>query len=273
MQTKTINWQGSIIQYKIVGDGKPVILLHGFGEDSTVWEPQISFLQNNFRLIIPDLPGTGNSQFVPDADIEIYAAIVKAMLDIELQKDASTGEIFETVCFLGHSMGGYICLAFAEKHPQYLNSFGLLHSSAFADSEEKKQVRKKAIEFINSKGANSFIKTSLPGLFSSDFADKRPEIIESFIQKGLSFSNAALVQYYEAMIARPDRISVLKNFPHPILFIIGEHDPAVPLESSLKQCYLPQQSHVTILSNSAHMGMWEETEKLNQQLSTFLLQL
>lgn len=274
MQIKTINWKGVPVQYKVTGEGKMVVLLHGFGEDSTVWQQQIDFLQSHFRLIIPDIPGSGQSPFIANSNIETYADILKEIIDMELQKVSPTREdLEETISIIGHSMGGYITLAFAEKYPADLNSFGLCHSSAFADNEEKKETRKKAIAFIRSNGGYAFLKTSIPGLFTKEYNAKEPAKVEGLVEAAKNFTDDALVQYYEAMIARPDRTRVLKEFEKPILFIIGEHDMAVPLQSSLQQCHLPKQSHVHILANSAHMGMWEETVKTNDFLLNFLLQV
>ncbi len=273
MEIKNIIWEGSSVQYKIFGQGKTVILLHGFGEDSNVWEPQVEFLEQHFRLLVPDIPGSGQSQFVANAHIETYAEIVKAIIHNDISNIAADDTRSTTVSLIGHSMGGYITLAFAEKYPQYLNSFGLFHSSAFADTEEKKETRKKAIGFIQDKGGYAFLKTSIPGLFTKEYYAKQPGIVEALIEDSKLFTDEALIQYYEAMIARPDRTAILKSFEHPILFLIGEHDPAVPLQSSLQQCHLPAQSHVHILSKSAHMGMLEETEKANKLLLQFLLQV
>lgn len=268
MTEKTFIYQNSTIFYRTIGEGKTIVLIHGFAEDSDIWKKQVDFLKDHFRLIIPDLPGSGPSELVPNADIETYADIIKEIIEIELLAVPLQGE--EGLAIIGHSMGGYITLAFAEKYPQYLNSFGLFHSSAFADNEEKKLTRKKAIDFINEKGANAFLKTSIPGLFTEAFAEEYPEIINNLVERGKSFTAASLVQYHQAMIARPDRTDILIRFPKPILFIIGEHDKAVPLESSLRQCYLPAQSHIHILHKSAHMGMLEETAKSNQILFDFL---
>jgi pimeloyl-ACP methyl ester carboxylesterase len=274
MQIKNINWQGASIQYKVTGQGKTVVLLHGFGEDSTVWQHQIEFLQQYFQLIIPDIPGSGLSQFIPNANIETYADILKEIINIELQYSSPTGGGWEgAVSLIGHSMGGYITLAFAEKYAEYLNCYGLFHSSAFADSEEKKETRRKAIGFIQSKGGYAFLKTSIPGLFTKQYYAANPAKVDALVEDAKKFTDEALIQYYEAMIARPDRTAVLKTFKHPVLFLIGEHDPAVPLQSSLQQCHLPAQSHVHILGNSAHMGMWEEAEKANKLLIQFLLQV
>jgi len=252
-----------------MGTGKPVVLLHGFAEDGDIWTYQADFLKDEFKLIIPDIPGSGRSQLVTNADIDTYAEIIKVILDMECLETPlhCIGEI----TMIGHSMGGYITLAFAEEYPQYLDSFGLFHSSAFADNEEKKATRTKAIDFINDKGPDAFLKTSIPGLFTKTYADENPDSINGLIAKGKNFSAAALVQYYKAMIARPDRTAVLKTFPKPILFIMGEYDNAIPLQSSLQQCYLPIQSNVSLLDQSAHMGMWEEMEKSNQILHQFLM--
>jgi len=271
---KNIRYQSSKIFYRTIGKGKPVILIHGFGEDGDIWNKQVGFLKGQFQLIIPDLPGSGHSELIKDMSIEGMAETIKVIL---------TEEKIEQCTLIGHSMGGYITLAIAEKYPELLSSFGLVHSSAFADSEEKKSARLRSIEFINKNGAYDFLRTAIPGLFHPSGRSQRPdgfqqpddltpleESIEQLIEKGRSFTAEALVQYYQAMIGRPDRTHILKTFPRPILFIIGQHDNAVPFSQSLQQCYLPGQSHIHILRNSAHMGMWEETTPLNNFLLGFL---
>jgi pimeloyl-ACP methyl ester carboxylesterase len=259
---KIITYQSSKIFYRIIGNGKPVILLHGFGEDGSIWQNQIEFLKNHFQLIIPDLPGSGQSAVISNqlvVGIEVYAEAVRLIL---------LDEKMDNCVIIGHSMGGYITLALAEKYPHLVKAFGLFHSSAFADSEEKKATRLKAIEFIKNNGAYEFLKTSIPGLFLNP-ENYQPCI--NLVEKAKHFTAEALIQYYQAMVARPNRTEVLKNFAGPILFIIGEHDKAVPFEQSMQQCYLPAQSHIHILRNSAHMGMWEEVEKVNTILLQFLL--
>ena len=274
MQFKTFIYQSSKIYYRIVGTGRPVILLHGFGEDGEIWNDQVDFLSTGcfakdyYRLLIPDLPGSGRSELIADMSIEGMAEVIKEIINLELQNSSpSEGD---WVGILGHSMGGYIALALAEKHPGLLNAFGLVHSSAFADSEEKKSARLKSIEFMKRNGAYAFLKTSIPGLFSQQWAVGNGQRIDALIERGKNFSAEVLVQYYEAMLVRPDRTAVLKNFDGPILFIIGEHDIAAPFQQSLQQCYLPMRSHIHILRNSAHMGMLEEVNKTNQALKSFL---
>lgn len=261
MTTKSISLNNRVITYKVAGAGHPVILLHGFGEDSNVWQNQVELLEKDYHLVIPDIPGSGASELTDDVSMEGIAAIVKLIAD---------EEEFEDFVLIGHSMGGYATMAFVEKYASMLKGFGLFHSSAYADTEEKKSTRRKGIEFIKEHGAAAFLETSTPNLFSEKTKESNPDLVTIFMQQLPEFSKAALIEYYEAMIARPDRTAVLSQTKLPVLFIIGEHDKAVPFEDSLKQSSLPAISFVTILNNAGHMGMLEEPEKSNQALLEFL---
>ncbi|MES1218225.1 MAG: alpha/beta hydrolase [Bacteroidota bacterium] len=261
---KYFSYQNKNIYYRIMGKGKPVILIHGFGEDGEVWNNQVEFLKEKFLLIIPDLPGSGKSEMIDDMSMEGMAEVIHSIIQEEK---------IETCCTIGHSMGGYILLAFLEKYPKYLNAFGLLHSTSYADSEEKKINRRKGIDFINEHGAFEFLQTSTPNLFSAKTKNERPKMVEEFISSLRNFSAAALVSYYNAMILRPDRTIFLKKSTVPVLFILGEEDVAVPLQDGLEQCHLPEKSYIHILSQSGHMGMLEEAEKCNRAIEDFLLDI
>jgi pimeloyl-ACP methyl ester carboxylesterase len=245
---KTLQYKNAAIHYRVSGKGAPVFLVHGFAEDGTIWEDLANTLEDNYTVIIPQLPGSGPSELLPGkASIDDYADVIH---DIFIQEN------IEKAVLIGHSMGGYISLAFAEKYPDKLTALGLFHSSAFADDEEKIATRRKAIGVMNEKGAMIFLKTAIPGLFYDK--EKSSADIEALFEKGKQFSAEALVQYYEAMIARPDRTAVLKNLEVPLLLILGKYDPAVPLEQGLKQTHMAGTTHVHILKESAHMGMLEE---------------
>ncbi len=261
-----IQFQNKKIFYRIEGEGKPVLLLHGFAEDGNIWNKQISALKENNLFIIPGLPGSGQSEMLDgNATLEDYAEVVKAIADEAIFKNKKENQF----CLIGHSMGGYITLAFAEKYPSLLNSFGLFHSSAFADNDEKIAARKKSIAFIKKNGTHAFLKTSIPNLFSEETKKNKPESIEELFNIAKNISPEALVQYYEAMIKRPNRVSVLQSFENPVLFIIGKNDAAVPLQSSLEQCQVPAISIIHILQHSGHEGMWEEEELSNGFLKEF----
>ncbi|HMI78937.1 MAG TPA: alpha/beta fold hydrolase [Ferruginibacter sp.] len=271
-----MTYQSSRIFYRTIGKGRPVVLIHGFGEDGNIWDKQVEFLsagsggKDKFQLIIPDLPGSGSSEMIEHMSIEGMAESIKAVIDFELRKSPLQGAEGAKLSLIGHSMGGYISLAFAEKYPQLLLSFGLVHSSAFADSEEKKAMRLKAIAFIKKNGAYEFLKTSIPGLFAESWTKDHRQEIDDLVEKSKDFSDAAIIQYYRSMIERPDRTAILKSFSGPVLLIIGEHDNAVPFAQSMQQSYLPDNPYIHILRRSAHMAMWEETGKVNTALSGFL---
>lgn len=260
-----IQFSNKKIFYRIEGQGRPVLLLHGFAENGDIWNRQINALKEKYLLIIPDLPGSGKSEMLEGKIfLKDYVEVIKAIYDEEIAKDR------DQFCMIGHSMGGYITLAFAEKYGNLLNSFGLFHSSAFADNADKIAARKKGIEFIRKNGTGAFLRTSIPNLFSEETRKEKPELITQLFDLAKEISPSALIQYYEAMMARPDRVTVLEDFEKPVLFIVGKNDTAVPLQASLEQCSVPAISTVHILQNSGHMGMWEEERLSNSYLQDFL---
>jgi pimeloyl-ACP methyl ester carboxylesterase len=261
---KTISIDQAIIHYEVIGTGKPVVLLHGFGENSDVWKLQVDFLEDSYQLVIPELPGSGQSAMMNDMSMEGMAEVIKQILDKER---------IEKCTLVGHSMGGYITLAFAEKYPGLLKGFGLFHSSAFADNEEKKATRKKGIAFIEQHGAFEFLKTATPNLFSARTKEERPELIDQQIAGLSNFLPPSLVSYYEAMMQRPDRTHVLKTSAVPVLFIMGKDDNAIPIKDVLQQCHLPGKSYIHVLNNSGHMGMLEEADKSNKALAHFISEI
>ncbi len=260
------------ISYRIEGEGENVVLLHGFGEDSSIWEAQVNYLKNHCRLIVLDLPGSGESVFYDHervakvssyspSTIEYYADCVLALL---LHQNI-------TQCMmLGHSLGGYITLAFAEKYSRYLIGWGLIHSTAFADSHERKQSRVKSIALIEEYGSYAFLKNTTPILFGKEFKKNHPAKVDALIENGNKFSKLSLCQYCIAMKDRQDRIFVLENSIVPVLFVIGSEDVAAPMTDVLQQVHLPKIAYIHILENIGHMGMLEATERLNAIMLAFI---
>jgi pimeloyl-ACP methyl ester carboxylesterase len=260
---KTILYHQKKIFCRIIGSGDPVMLVHGFGEDGNVWDKQVEHLKNKYHLIVPDLPGSGRSEMIDDMSMDGMAEVLHTIIH---------EENIDKCTVIGHSMGGYITLALVENYWNHVNAFGLFHSSAFADTDEKKETRKKGIEFIKQNGAFEFLKTTTPNLFSPNSKEQIPNTINDFIESLKGFTSKALIAYYEAMMSRPDRTSILKNTKNPVLFIAGEHDNAIPLNDVLKQCHLPEKSYFHVLKKSGHMGMMEEAQNANSILEDFLLE-
>ena len=265
---QNFRWQDVIIHYRIEGSGNALVLLHGFAEDGHIWDNQINYLKQFCKIIVPDLPGSGQSGFLhkenTEVTIEDYADCIHALL----MHEKVSGCIL-----LGHSMGGYITLSFAEKYPQMLQAFGLVHSTAFADSAEKKQNRLKGIKLMEDYGVYSFIKNTAPNLFAAKFKQAHPEKVEAFIELSKPFRVEALQQYYRAMVNRKDRTLVLAESKLPVLFILGEEDLAVPLSDLLQQVHLPKIAYIHILKNVGHMGMWESANEVNDCVYQFFSSL
>jgi pimeloyl-ACP methyl ester carboxylesterase len=165
-----------------------------------------------------------------------------------------------------------VALAFAEKYGNVLNGLGLFHSTAYADSDEKRNTRKKGIRFMAEHGAYNFLKTAIPNTYSPATKEHNPALIEQQLSAARSFSSDALTAYYEAMITRPDRTEFLRRTSLPILFIMGRWDTAVPLQDGLAQSHLPFFAYIHILEGSGHMGMVEEPEKSNAFLYQYLFE-
>lgn len=247
--------------YRDEGSGLPVVLLHGFAEDHTLWDIQVEHLRTGCRLIIPDLPGSILTPSSSPVSMESMAESVLSILN---------HEGIDQCILIGHSMGGYVTLAFAEKYPDRFKGFGLFHSTAYPDSEEKKAARRKSIDFIRNNGSAPFIRQSTPNLFAAETRTTRPDLVETTIDRYSSLSPDSLIAWYEAMILRPDRTAVLKDATTPVLFIIGIEDQAVLPEHTLQQSHLPPLSHIHILHHSAHMGMLEQPDLSNNILQSFI---
>lgn len=269
MEEKQIRYNGSVIHYRSGGNGNPLVLLHGFGEDGNIWKHQLDALRD-YHLIIPDLPGSGASEMIPDMSMEGMAHMLQQLLVHELATVFFKQGQPQSVVLIGHSMGGYISLAFAEKYPAMLRGLGLYHSSAYADTAEKIATRKRGINFIREHGAYEFLKTAIPHLYTDYSRKNRPEMVQKHLASTSNLSQEALVSYYENMIARPDRTEVLKTLTVPVFFLLGKHDGAVLLQDGLQQAHLPQISYIHVLENTAHMGMAEQPGEANHHLLSFL---
>lgn len=259
---KSLSHKKGRISYAVYGEGKPVLFIHGFAEDSTIWQNQVTRFKEEYKLIVPDLPGSGKSDFIPEVfSMDDHAEMLKDLLTEEKTGDA---------IIVGHSMGGYIAMAIAEKYPEMLKRLCLFSSSAAADTDEKKESRRKSIQFIKQNGSLKFLQQATPNLFSDFTKEKNHDLVQEIINRYSNFNPNSLVHYYEAMIQRPDRTEVLRKIARPVMIIAGEQDQAIPVKLSQEQSYLPELSYFRILTNSGHMGMLEEPGNSNLFLEKIL---
>ncbi|HEX8546065.1 MAG TPA: alpha/beta hydrolase [Cytophagaceae bacterium] len=253
------------LNFKMEGNGPAVVFLHGFCESLNIWDDFFADLSKGFNAIAIDLPGFGKSP-LPSSSISIeeYAHQVHQCL---LEQGITSYNL------VGHSLGGYVGLALAELFPSSLLSLVMFHSSAFADTEEKKLSRNKSIEFVERNGSSAFAKTLIPTLFFEGSKEKFKTEIAQLIEEADKILPAAITAALGAMRDRKDRIAILKSIKAPVFFIIGNEDAAIPLDTSLKQCYLAPIFEVLFLGETAHMGMIEKPEEAMKSLRNFLIQL
>jgi pimeloyl-ACP methyl ester carboxylesterase len=259
----TILYQGIQLHYRKVGVGAATLLIHGFGEDGNVFNQAIKHLPEQGMLLIPDLPGSGESEIWPAAEPSLndFALALNAILEIEG---------IEKCRVMGHSMGGYIALAFAEQFPEKIVALSLLHSTAYADSAERIQKRKQAIDFIEREGAAAFLRISLPGLFAPTFREQGKAAIDALLTSMKQVSGTTLIQYYRAMMQRPDRSNLLKAAPYPVMFIIGQEDEIVQPADTLQLADITANAYIHVLDNVGHMSMLEAPESFASLLITFM---
>ena len=252
--------------YKTQGQGKAIVLLHGFMEDQTMWESIETELSNAYKIIRIDLPGHGSSpNFDSVHTMDFMAEQVKNTLD-ELSVIQAT--------FIGHSMGGYVSLAFAEKYSKNVDGLVLFHSTALADSEEKKEMRLKAIEAVQ-KNQNDFTRLIIPNLFSDGFKkskrkqkkSKRKQVEET-IRTAQTTSLEGICAALHGMRARPDRTHVFQ-YPFSKLLIWGMLDSLISKEDIKKQT-LKATHTKTVELPVAHMGHLEAPEEVVKALKQFL---
>ncbi len=249
---KHIIHAGCTIHYRVFGSGTPLLLLHGFGMSGSVWHKTAIALSDQFQVIVPDLAGTGDSAGSKPLDwtLEQHAESIYAIL---------SHEQIDRVTMIGHSMGGYITLSFADRYQHHLNGIGLFCSTAQADSETRKENRTRAIAFIQQHGTLAYLKTSIPALFAPQY--RSDPMVTSLIAENSRIEPDTLIAYQAAMYGRTDYSDWLNTLKIPLLLVAGERDEVIPLQESLTQCGRAMVTEWVVVPESGHMAMLEQPEK------------
>lgn len=233
------------INYKERGSGYPIILLHGFPFNLSIWDDFANQLAKSFRVFTVDLPGFGKSPILktPFTINDVAQELASWLEDLKLEK----------VVMVGHSLGGYVGLSMTKIIPEKISGLVLFHSTAYADSDEKKENRNKVLEFIAKNGVESFTSNFIPPLF----ADPKHPSIDKVRTIAKHSNEHAVINYTKAMRDRVDTTDVLKSFHKPIMIISGEKDGGITVESVKKQAELSSFIELHVLMNTAHMAMFE----------------
>jgi len=256
---------GTRISYQEAGSGDtPIVLLHGFCGSSDYWHLVLPLLAASQRVIAVDLPGHGDSS-APGPD-ETYTMEYFA----EVLHDWAQETGLDRFHLFGHSLGGYITLAFAERYADSLKSFGLIHSTSFPDDEAARQNRDKGAESIKNNGIEPFIKALIPKLFAPAHVQTMPEQLAFAKEIGLSTDPNGAIQTLRAMRDRKDRLHVLQETSLPVLLLAGEEDQVIPPAKTfvVQKAQLQQ----VLLPNAGHMGMLEAPEELAEAIKKFVTQ-
>jgi pimeloyl-ACP methyl ester carboxylesterase len=259
---KTIQYQNKKIAYHTKGQGETIVLLHGFMEDMDMWDAHSEVLSENYQVITIDLPGHGKSQVVAEIhSMEMMAEIVKTIIDQEK---------VDSCVLVGHSMGGYATLAFAELYPERLKGFGLFHSHSLADHEKAKINRERTIDLVKQK-KGGFINQFIPSLFAEDNRIKFKAQIEKQIKKATNMDITGITAALAGMKERPMRLDMIAYSKVPVLFILGKQDSRIPFEKAMAQASTANTLQLNIFGQAGHMSWLEEQDATIAALSGFMI--
>lgn len=254
-----VSFKNTQIHFTETGSGTAVVLLHGFLENTTMWNSTVAFLSKRYRVIAVDLLGHGlteNLGYVHTME-QMAAAVQEVLHHLKIRKSF----------FVGHSMGGYVALAFAEAFPDNVKGLCLMNSTTRADSEEKQLGRDRAIKIVK-ENHTSFIRNSIPMLFRSKNRKLFREQINEVKDEALKTSKQGIIAALEGMKIRKDREVLMHFGPYPKLMIIGDKDPVLKLEDLLDQVSGTDTSVVRF--SEGHMSHIENKNEMIESVYQFL---
>lgn len=254
-----LNYRNININYTSRGMGRAIVLLHGFLENINMWSEVAKELSKKNRVICVDLLGHGKTDNLGYIHtMEEQAKMVKFVLDhLKLRK----------YILIGHSMGGYTSLAFAENYPENLKGICLMNSSALPDSKERKANRDRAIEAVKYK-SEIFVKMVIPNLFSEDNVDKFKEEIDQVTMEALQISNRGIIAALEGLKTRSDYTDLYGTLKIPVQMIIGRKDPALDYTSLIDET---KDTKVFVVEfPDGHMSHFENKQELIHALKLFI---
>lgn len=248
---KWIAFEHGKINYTVAGQGPAVVLLHGFLEDLSIWRPFAEKLAERFTVLTIDLPGFGKtSTFDKVHSMPFMANIVFSVVAEE--------EVDECI-MVGHSMGGYVALAFAANYPERLKGIVLFHSQAAADDEEARINRDRTIEIVKG-DHSSFVRSFIPSLFAQKHVGSYTAEIEALRKISEQTAVNGIVAALAGMRDRDDHQGTLTKLDIPVFFIVGKQDSRIIMDRMLNQLTLPRNCEALILDGVGHMGFIEAGE-------------
>jgi pimeloyl-ACP methyl ester carboxylesterase len=247
------NYKSGRIHYSDLGRGEVLVLIHGYLETSEIWGSFARRLEGKFRIISVDLPGHGRS----DNFGELYTMDFMAEAISDLLGSLGIDKSF----IIGHSLGGYITLAFAELFPEMLTGYCLFHSQPFADDPSKIEKRNEEICLVEEGKKELFIPGNISKLYSTLNLQKFSEALLRSKEIALKVPGETIIAVLKGMITRPSRVSVMESGEVPYLWILGAFDNLISCEAIQSKVHLPKNAQMVVLENSGHMGFIEEEDR------------
>lgn len=244
------------LYYEEHGSGVPVILIHGFPFDHSIWADVITRLDGKARLILPDLRGFGQSP-APEGvySMRVMAEDIAALLDRLGIKKA---------VLAGHSMGGYISLAFAQAYPDHISGLALVTSQAASDTPERRQARLRLADEVKRKGVKAVVAANLERYSPDPIVRERTRVVMLRSQK------KAVISALKGMAERPDATEVLSNLKVPGVIIAGGADAIVSPDKAREMAQMLARGWVVEIPNGGHMPMFESPELVAQAIQDLL---
>ena len=255
-------FNGGKIYYNDIGEGSPVVLLHGYLESSDIWDGFAKKLSVRYRVISVDLPGHGMSgSYGSTHTMEFMANIVKELLDT-----LGIKKVFLT----GHSLGGYVALAFLELFPETLSGYSLFHSQPFPDTPEAIEKRMREITLTKEGKQEIFYPDNIKRMFAGSNLEKFNGAVKHSMDIASGLNGDGMIAVLNGMMTRPSRLSLMEEGRVPCLWILGAMDNYISCENIQTRVNLPSNASVVVLHNSGHMGFIEEEELSLKILSDFV---
>ena len=249
------------LAYVEVGQGLPVVLLHAFPLNRTMWEPQIAALFAECRCIVPDLRGFGDSPTTGPYSMDRYADDIAALLDSLRIEQA-------VVC--GLSMGGYIALAMVRRHRRLIRALVLADTRATADTPEGAAKRTELISLARSSGVEAVVDRQLPGLIGKTTREKQPDLVRRIRDIMLQAPIDGIIGGSEAMRSRPDSIELLAEVDVPTLIVVGEEDAVTPPKDAKEMAQRIRESRLEVIPAAGHLSNLERPAAFNTALADFV---
>jgi len=249
--------------YDDVGDGPPIVFLHGFPHDRSLWAPQVSAFVDRARCVAPDLRGFGGSTGPPPCSIDQYADDVAELLDALAITD---------VVLVGLSMGGYIALAMWRRHRDRLRALVLAHTRATADTPEIRARRQRLIEVARSEGSRAVADLQIGAMLGATTRAKNPALVAATHRMLALAPVPGIVGALEAMMHRPDSMGLLSTIDVPTLIIAGEEDTSIPASEARVMHKAIAGSRFEVLPAAGHLSNVERPAAFNHVMGEFLAQ-